>query len=145
VGGWSHPLGQNRIVQPPHFWLRGGMAKGVVRSHAKKKKRKNGFWAFGGGRITPKGLEATPYNLHGGWPKPPQALGGGPATPKTQNLFFFFLSFWPPLWPWGWFDHPQPGHPFGHGGGLTTPRPAGGLAPAIPWLKIGWSDHSILA
>jgi hypothetical protein len=28
-----------------------------------------------------------------GWPKPPQALGGGPATLKRPNLFFYFYIF----------------------------------------------------
>jgi hypothetical protein len=47
-----------------------------------------------------------------GWPKPPQALGGGPATPKSPKpIFHHFLAFWGgrtiPIG-MGWFDHPRP-------------------------------------
>jgi hypothetical protein len=43
-------------------------------------------------------------------PKPPQALGGGPATPKSlKPIFHFFLGLLgvagpPPFWPRGWLS-----------------------------------------
>jgi hypothetical protein len=55
----------------------------------------------------------------------PRSLGVVRPPPKGQNPFFFFLFFF--LGFWGWLDHP-----FGHGGGSTTPRPAVGVAPATP-------------
>jgi hypothetical protein len=85
-------------------------------------------------------LPKTPYGRLG-WPdhplfgqgvasKPPQALGGGPATPNGTNpfrFFFFFLG--------------------GFRGGRTTPKGLGvasatpdrpyGVAEATPWPKRG--------
>jgi hypothetical protein len=61
-----------------------------------------------------------------GWPKPPQAFGGGPATPKGQkkkkkkrkNGFEILGVAGPPPRAWGWL------------------RPT-------PWPKMGWSGHPI--
>jgi hypothetical protein len=68
-----------------------------------------------------------------GWPKPPQAFGGGPATSKGQKkMEKWVLAFegWPkpPPGPRGWFGHPlRPvggvrSHPQALGGGLATPK-----------------------
>jgi hypothetical protein len=117
------------VGPPPWPPPRGGPAtpKSPPPPPPKKKKTKNGFWPFGGGRTTPKGLgvdSATPYRPFGVAESTPRPLGVVRPPPKGQNpflVFFFFLGFW------GW-----PDHPLGHGGGSTTPRPAVGVAPATP-------------
>ena len=70
-----------------------------------------------------------------GWPKPPPSPFGWSDHPlKAQNSFSPFLVFCllevarSPPWPWGWFVHPHTGH----GGGLSTPIPAMGVAPVTP-------------
>jgi hypothetical protein len=65
-----------------------------------------------------------------GWPKPPQALGGGPATPKSPKPILTYFSFFFFFGLLVWLDHP-----LGHGGGSTTPRPPVGVALATPWKK----------
>jgi hypothetical protein len=98
-----------------------------------------GFWGWldhplghGGGSTTPRSAvgvaPATPWPKMG-WPEP-HPLAKPP--PDFLPFFFFFFFF---LGIWGWLDHP-----FGHGGGSTTPRPAVGVAPATPWPKMGWSE-----
>jgi hypothetical protein len=68
------------------------MAKGVVRPPPKaKKKTKNGFWPFGGGRTTPKdlgvdsGVDGHPIFGQGGAWSHPRFL--------SPPFFFFFLIF----------------------------------------------------
>jgi hypothetical protein len=91
--GWpNHLQGPGVTSATPIPAVRGGFghphALGVVWPPQKVKKNKKRFWAFGGGRTTPKG---------------------------AQNLFFFFFFFafrgWPdhplgheppPDQPWGW-------------------------------------------
>jgi hypothetical protein len=74
----------------------------VVRPPEKAKKRKKKKKGFG--------LLGVALDLVGH----PQALGVGPATPKSPKPIFrfFFLGLLgvarPPPWAWGWFDHPRP-------------------------------------
>jgi hypothetical protein len=72
------------------------MAKGVVRQ---KKKKKNGCWALGGGRTTPKGMgvaSATSYGQYKVTEATPRPLGVVRPPPKAQNPFFLsFFFFWP--------------------------------------------------
>jgi hypothetical protein len=67
-GGWSYPHGRSRVAGPPTWaWGWSGHPK-RPKKKKKKKKTKNGFWTFGGGQTTPKGLgvaSATPYDLYG--------------------------------------------------------------------------------
>jgi hypothetical protein len=72
-------------------------------------------------RFWPRGGFGHPIPAVWGWPKPPQAFGGGPATPKgpkkkkKKGKMGFGL--------WGW-----PDHPLGHGGGRSHHLwPAGGV------------------
>jgi hypothetical protein len=120
--GWLEPpptagLG---VVEPPPW------PKGWSGHPQKPKKKKYGFWPFGSGRTTPKGLgvdSATPYGRSGGGRTTLMAKGVVRPPPKGRNpyfvfcffVFLFFLGFWE-----------LPDHPFGHGGGSTTPRPAVG-------------------
>jgi hypothetical protein len=105
-----------------------------------------------------QGVASHPIPAVWAWPKPPQAFGGGPATPKgqkkkTKKMGFGF---------WGWPDHPLgPGGGFRHhlpvvGGGRSHPQALGG-GPATPKIPnpfflffvslffffglSGWSDH----
>jgi hypothetical protein len=107
----------------------------------KKKKKEEGRNRGGWSHPLPKkwGGRTTPF-LAKGWPKPPQAFGGGPATPKGQKkkkkkkkTKKMGLGFW------GWPDHPLgPGGGFGHhlpvvGGGRSHPQALGG---GLATLKI---------
>jgi hypothetical protein len=85
-----------------------------------------------------QGVAGHPIPAVWGWPKPPQAFGGGPATSKGQKKKKkkkkekWVLAF---------------------GGGRTTPKGLGwlrpppygryGVAEATPWPKMGWSGHPI--
>jgi hypothetical protein len=77
------------------------------------------------------GVAGPPPWPGGGFGHPIPAVGGGSKSPKAF-FFFFFLLWWPD-------------HPFGHGGGSTTPRPIVGVAilgqngsgQAIPFLAKG--------
>jgi hypothetical protein len=88
------------------------MAKGVVchpqiatpKKKKRKKKKKGEVLGFWGWLDYPQGPGV----------RPPQALVGGPATPKAQNTFFFFF------WQFGGGRTTT----IGHGGGSATPRPA---------------------
>jgi hypothetical protein len=82
-----------------------------------------GLWGWPDHPQGPGGGFGHPLRLVGGVRSHPQALGGGPATPKGQNPFFRFLFFWPsgvagpPPKAWGGFSHP---HTVGMGW-LATP------------------------
>jgi hypothetical protein len=74
----------------------------------------------------------------GGGRSHPQALGGGPATPKIPNTFFRFFFFFFSLSRW-------PDHPQRPGVASATPilpvRPPLGQkwgGPATPFLGKGW-------
>jgi hypothetical protein len=108
-----------------HGQYRGGPA---TPKSPKKKKKVLAFWGW---LDQPQGPRSHPHTSRKGWPNPPQALGGGPATFKSPKLFFFFFFFGllgvaePPFWPWGWFDHPQISCKRwlqALGGGPTTPK-----------------------
>jgi hypothetical protein len=132
------PCPKNGVVRPPHFWPWGGRPPhtgrmgvaeatprplGVVRPprKAKKKKKKKGkmglrFWGCPDHPQGPKGGFGHHLPVVGGGRSHPQALGGGPATPKIPNpffRFFFFFSWWPfgvagpPPKAWGGFGHPH--------------------------------------
>jgi hypothetical protein len=77
LGGGQNHLQALGVVQPP--------PKGLKTKNTKKKKKKK-VWVLRGGRIIPKGLGS-------GSSTPGSAFGGGPATPKTQTLFWFFFFF----------------------------------------------------
>jgi hypothetical protein len=100
----------------------------------KKKKKKNGFGILGvaGPPLRAWGWLRRPV---GGGRSHPQALRGGPTTPKIPNQFFRFFFSW---WPFGWPDHPQRPE-------VASSPPYGqyGVAEATPWPKIGWSGHPI--
>jgi hypothetical protein len=102
----------------------------------------------------PRGGFGHPHTAVWGWPKPPQAFGGGSATSKghqeqQQKSGKMGLSYW------GWFGHPQNPKPIARSflfflafrGGWTTPKSHPHTAsmgwPATPWPKMGWSGHPI--
>jgi hypothetical protein len=134
--GWLEPPPCPKMGWPDHPLFGQGVASatprplGVVRPPRKppRKKKKNemGLCRWGWSDH-PQG----PGCGRRGWPKPPQALGGGPATPNGTNpvRFFFFFSWWLSGWP----DHPQR-----LGGGRShpilkaTPFLGKGVAPATP-------------
>jgi hypothetical protein len=158
--GWSdHPIfGQGVASATPYRPYGGGRSHprplGVVRppqkaQKKKKKKTKECVLAFGGGWTTPQGHgggRSHHLRPEGGVRSHPQALGGGPATPKGQNAFFRFFFFFffgpfgvagPPPKAWGGFGYPHtagmgwPKPPLGQKwGGPTTPL--FGVAPATP-------------
>jgi hypothetical protein len=74
---------------------------GVVRSPLKGLEKKKSL-GFGGGRITPKGLGATPKSAVWGGRNHPQALGGGrttskrPRNQKQKKKFRFWVAGLPP-------------------------------------------------
>jgi hypothetical protein len=92
---------------------------------------------------------ATPYGQSGGGRTTPMAKGWVRPTPKApppqkkkQSMGFGLLGVaGPPLWPWGWFNHPQTGR----GGGSSHPLAKNGVARATPWLKMGWPEPPPLA
>jgi hypothetical protein len=141
MGGPATPFLANGCLKPPprlvwgwsnhpHTQV-GGLAT-LKRPKEKKEKGKEKWVKIGfeGGQTTFKGLAGI------GWPKPPQALEGGLATPKSLKpiLTPFFLGGG------GW-----PNHSLGHGGGSTILRPTIGVAPTTSCQKMGWPDHPILA
>jgi hypothetical protein len=89
VWGWSnHPHGQ-----------RGGPATPKA-----KKKKKYGFWPFGSGWTTPKGLgvdSATPYGRSGGGRTTLMAKGVVRPPPKGRNPYFVFCLFFFFFWAFG--------------------------------------------
>jgi hypothetical protein len=153
------PCPKNGVAGPPHFWPRGGRPPhtgrmGVAeatpglwgwsghpeRPKKKKKNEKNGFGILGVAGPPPRAwgwLRSHPLRPVGGVRSHPQALGGGPATPKIPNPFFFFFFFFF-FWPFG-----VAGPPPKAWGGFGHPHTAGMGWPATPWPKMGWSGHPI--
>jgi hypothetical protein len=79
----------------------------------------------------PRGGFGHPIPAVWGWPKPPQAFGGGPATPKGQkkkgkNGFWPLGVAGPPPRAWGWLRTPPTGR---RGWPKATPRPLGVVRP----------------
>jgi hypothetical protein len=131
------PCPKNGVAGPPHFWPRGGFGHpipavwgwlkppqafggGPATPKGQKKKKKMGFglWGWPNHPLGPGGGFGHHLPVVGGGFGHPQALGGGPATPKGQNpffLFFFFLAF---------------------RGGRTTPKGLGWLRPP-PYGRYG--------
>jgi hypothetical protein len=146
VGGRTTPFLAKGWLRPPHTGRMGvaeatpglwGWSGHPKRPPKKKKKGKNGFWPLGVAGPPPRATPLRPaVRSH------PQALGGGPATPKGQNPFppppfFFFGPFGvagPPPKAWGGFGHP-------HTAGMGWPKPPLGQkwgGPATPLLGRGW-------
>jgi hypothetical protein len=78
------------------------MAKGVVWPPPKgqKKKKKKGFWDFGGVWTTPKRLEAIPHGpLAKNWVVQPPHFGQGVAPDFSSSFFFFFFNIYIILMP----------------------------------------------
>jgi hypothetical protein len=151
LGVFDHPQIGRGVVEPPP-WPRGWSGY-PQKPKKKKKKTKNGFWPFGGGRTTPKGLgvdSATPKGRYGVAEATPRPLGVVRPPPKGQNPFFVFF-FWggggllgvagPPPWPWG----PQTGHPQmakTHSSFIYLFYFFGLLGVAgLPLWPWGWFDH----
>jgi hypothetical protein len=156
--GWpDHPIfGQGVASHPiPAVWgwpkppqaFGGGPATPKGQKKKKKKKTKKtkkmglGFWGWPDHPLGPGGGFGHHLPVVRGGRSHPQALGGGPATPKIPNPFFSFFSFFffffvlafrggrtTPKGAWGGFGHP-------HTAGIGWP--------ATPWPKMGWSGHPI--
>jgi hypothetical protein len=115
------PCPKNGVAGPPHFWPRGGRPphtgrmgvaeatpglwgwSGHPERPKKKKNEKNGFGILRVAGPPPRAWRwpKPPLRPVGGVRSHPQALGGGPATPKIPNPFFFFFGLS------GWPDHTQ--------------------------------------
>jgi hypothetical protein len=97
--------------------------KEIKKKKKGKKKREIAGWLEPplaqkwGGWTTPflaKGWLRSPHTAVWGWPKPPQAFGGGPATPKGhqekkkkgKNGFELLGVAGPPPRAWGWLRPP---------------------------------------
>jgi hypothetical protein len=109
------------------------------------------FWPKWGGRTTPF-LEPPPWPVWG-WFMAKEVVRSPPKGQKEKkkekkekkrewilvfwgwsNLLFLFFVFWP-FW--------VVGPPLGHGGGLTTPRTAVGVAPVVGWLKPSLGQNGV--
>jgi hypothetical protein len=150
--GWpDHPIFGQGVASATPYWLYGGGRShprplGVVRppqkAQKKKKKKKMGFglWGWPDHPLGPGGGFGHPLPAVGGGFGHLHALGGGPATPKGQNPFFFFFFVGPfgvagpPPKAWGGFGHP-------HTAGMGWPKPPLGQkwgGSATPLLGRGW-------
>jgi hypothetical protein len=132
--GWSdHPIfGQGVASATPYRPYGGGRSHprplGVVRPPRKAKKKKKtgkmgfGLWGWPDHPLGPRAGFGHHLPVVGGGRSHPQALGGGPATPKIPNPFFpffFFLAF---------------------RGGRTTPKGLGWLRPP-PYGRYGVAGY----
>jgi hypothetical protein len=137
IGVAGHPIPAAWGWPKPPQAFGGGPAtpKGPKKKKKNTKKMGLGFWGWPDHPQGPGGCFGHPLQPVGGVRSHPQALGGGPATPKVPNPFFSFFFFFfpfgvagPPPKAWGGFGHP-------HAAGMGWP--------ATPWPKMGWSDHPI--
>jgi hypothetical protein len=135
VAGHPIPAVWGRPKPPPGLWGWSGHPKGQ-----KKKKKKGkmglGFWGWPDHPQGPGGGFGHYLPVVGGGQSHPQALGGGPATPKIPNPFFPFFFFLVAF---------RGGRTTPKGLGWLRPAPYGwyGVAKATPWPKMGWSGHPI--
>jgi hypothetical protein len=128
----------------------------------KKKKEKSGWlepplaqkMGWPDHPIFGQGVAGHPIPAVWGWPKPPQAFGGGPATPKGQkkkknkkNGFGILGVAGPPPRAWGWLRTPPTGRrgwlrpplgPWGWSGHPQNPKP---IFFVFFFGLSGWSDH----
>jgi hypothetical protein len=118
-----HSFGHFRFFFFFFFWKK-------IRKFKKKKKKKIGVAGERGGEI---GVAGHPIPAVWGWPKHPQAFGGGPATPKghkkkkkKNGRMGLGVVAGPPPRAWGWLRTPPTGRRW-------WLRP-----PPCPW---GWSGH----
>jgi hypothetical protein len=120
--GWpDHPIFGQGVAGHPipavWGWLQ-AFGSGPATPKSQKKKRKKmglGFWGWPDHPLGPGGGFGHHLTVVGGGQSHPQALGGGPATPKIPNPFFSFFFFFlgpfgvagPPPKAWGGFGHPH--------------------------------------